>query len=94
MRFFMIGMGIIITTTFALGVAASSARAGAPAVSASRLGSVEGLPLVCLALAGGTALLGAIAWTSTLRRIEGTTPSTIRASAAPAEPESRSGGRS
>ena len=67
MRTFMIAMGILITLTFVLGIAAAPASAAAPA--ARDASHADALP-VCLALVGGTALLAGGVLLGTLHRLD------------------------
>ena len=69
-RYFMIGMGIVIGMTLLLGILAGTAQAGqAASVAAAGAGWVEGTGLVCLALFAGAALLAGTVWLGTLRRM-------------------------
>ena len=70
MRFFMIGMGILIGLLFLLAVLANPQQAGdrVPA-TANATQPADDAPLVCLVLVGGAALLAVIVWLGTLQRI-------------------------
>jgi hypothetical protein len=70
MRYFMIGMGVLIGLLFLLAVLSNPAQAGGAApVSDNASRPADGTALVCLTLVGGTALLAGTVWLGTLQRI-------------------------
>ena len=70
MRYFMIGMGILIGLLFLVAVLANQAQASdGVRNTANATPPADGTLLVCLALVVGTALLSGIVWLGTLQRI-------------------------
>jgi hypothetical protein len=70
MRYFMIGMGVLIGMLFLLAILANPAQAGGggqvPDISNQ---SADGAALACLTLVVGTALLAGVVWLGTLREL-------------------------
>jgi hypothetical protein len=70
MRYFMIGMGILIGLLFLVAVLSNQAPASDGVRStANATPPADGTLLVCLVLVVGTALLSGIVWLGTLQRI-------------------------
>ena len=70
MRYFMIGMGLLIGLLFLLAVLADPAQAsGGARIPDAVNQTTDGAALACLALIVGTVLLAGVVWLGTLREI-------------------------